>query len=223
MTATLTKPSQNVTQADTDEFEEITIQPGQDPFRDSYTVISNALMDCDCKTLFDQPSHKFLLITILRWYNIDVGKAWAGQETLANQTGLSIKTIQRAADGLQARGWIKIDRQWKDGKRHNTYRLTNKVFTLTNNPQQPPKQKQKPPKTVSKPTQNSGKQYKTKPKTQQQQTQPRNYWDQEQQKRPQPQQWQGLQPIQKIPKQTFTNLIQNTKQQLTKTRDPTPI
>src|SRR4051812_44565116 len=74
------------------------------------------------------------LLSLLRWHQGRNDYCWPGQETLAEEMGCEVRTVQRAIAELVAAGKVEVERQ-KD--RSNWYYVTpatgddNPVITIT--------------------------------------------------------------------------------------------
>lgn len=71
------------------------------------------------------PLEKWLLVMIADHYNESEHKAWPGKNTLANETGMSLRTVTRCLSSLEAKGLIQIQ-HWINTT--NGQHLNNRYF-----------------------------------------------------------------------------------------------
>jgi len=60
------------------------------------------------------PTQKLILIAIAHCADTETGKCWPGQKSLSETTGLSIPTVQRAIKELEAQGFFKRKKRFRE-------------------------------------------------------------------------------------------------------------
>jgi len=88
---------------------------GARPFRD---VKLQWLQQLSCDKDLSDSARSVALYIITTHLNGHTEKAWPSYQTIANATGKSVKTIQRAVRELEVKGWFEVQRG--NGVGHNT-------------------------------------------------------------------------------------------------------
>lgn len=88
---------------------------GARPFRD---VKLQWLQQLSCDKDLSDSARSVALYIITTHLNGHTEKAWPSYQTIADATGKSVKTIQRAVRELEVKGWFKVQRG--NGVGHNT-------------------------------------------------------------------------------------------------------
>jgi DNA-binding MarR family transcriptional regulator len=71
---------------------------------------------------------KVIAFSILEQYNDGHGYAWPGFGKLAKMSGLSEKTVERAVQSLESRGWFRVDRSNATKTSRRSADRTNRYF-----------------------------------------------------------------------------------------------
>ncbi|MDD1498572.1 helix-turn-helix domain-containing protein [Agrobacterium sp. CNPSo 3708] len=88
---------------------------GARPFRD---VKLQWLQQLSCDKDLSDSARSVALYIITTHLNGHTEKAWPSYQTIADATGKSVKTIQRAVRELEVKGWFEVQRG--NGVGHNT-------------------------------------------------------------------------------------------------------
>ena len=72
------------------------------------------------------PTTRWLLIALSLWCNGDERRCWPSQQTLARQTGLSLRAVKRHLQIADDEGWLFRSQRRKKGKawKYTVYELT---------------------------------------------------------------------------------------------------
>ena len=98
---------------------------GARPFRD---VKLQWLQQLSCDTGLSDSARSVALYIITTHLNGHTEKAWPSYQTIADATGKSVKTIQRAVRELEVKGWFEVQRG--NGVGHNTEYRPSAASTL---------------------------------------------------------------------------------------------